>query len=45
MPVHRPGTNAGPTGYLVERYVGALGAKRSAGGLEDAVSVAPRVGT
>ena len=45
MPVHRPRTNAGAAGYLIERHVRALGAKGSAGGLEHAVSVAPRIGT
>jgi len=45
MPVDRPWTDAGATGYLIERYVRALGAKSRAGGLEDAVSVPPSVGT
>src|SRR5271155_5587073 len=44
MPVHGPCTNASATGYLVERHVRAFGAKSGAGGLEHAVSIAPRVG-
>ena len=45
MPVDRPGTNAGATGYFVERHIRAFRAKSGAGRRQHAVSVPPRVGT